>query len=204
MTSSVRPLGNQKTKSKDSILGLIVPCQVAGLTNSRGYPGLLLGVGYNLPAFYLPAIDRIDRHHPPTYAHVYITMTTMTPLQVFRRQQLASLLPIANNSARFLSTITSPANSTQNASSNPKAAVTTTTTTEKPHTIDPRWLTTMKRRIGKCMMFGLKPGQIQEAGKILQQLARDWRELVAGSEGYLTNDKRRSLFRYNVAWGEMV
>jgi len=54
------------------------------------------------------------------------------------------------------------------------------------------------------MMFGLKPTQVEEAGKILQQLARDWRELIAGSEGFLTDEKRRSLYRHNVVWGEMV
>lgn len=54
------------------------------------------------------------------------------------------------------------------------------------------------------MMFGLKPPQIQEAGDILQRIARDWRELVAGSEGFLTNETIRGLFRHNVAWGEMV
>ncbi|KAJ5769915.1 uncharacterized protein N7511_001966 [Penicillium nucicola] len=61
----------------------------------------------------------------------------------------------------------------------------------KPHRIDPRWLTMIKRRIGKCMMFGLKADQIDEGGKILQQLAKDWRELIAGSEGFLTDHKRR-------------
>jgi hypothetical protein len=35
---------------------------------------------------------------------------------------------------------------------------------------------------------------IDEGGKILQQLAKEWRELVAGSEGFLTDKKRRSLF----------
>ncbi|KAJ5868725.1 hypothetical protein N7534_003278 [Penicillium rubens] len=49
--------------------------------------------------------------------------------------------------------------------------------------INPRWLTMTKRRI-------------------LQQLAKEWRELVAGSEGFLTDKKRRSLFRHNVVWGE--
>lgn len=77
-------------------------------------------------------------------------------------------------------------------------------TTPKPHDIDPRLLTMTKRRVGKCMMFGLKPHQIQEAGEIVQQIARDWRELIAGSEGYLTDATRRGLFRQNVAWGEMV
>lgn len=74
----------------------------------------------------------------------------------------------------------------------------------RPHAIDPRWLTMMKRRVGRCMMFGLKPAQVDRAGGILQQLARDWRELIAGSEGFLTDEKRRSLYRHNVVWGEMV
>ncbi|GAD97835.1 hypothetical protein NFIA_103540 [Paecilomyces variotii No. 5] len=73
----------------------------------------------------------------------------------------------------------------------------------KPHTIDPRWLTLTKRRLGKCMMFGLKPHQVDEAGKILQEIARDWRGLIAGSEGFLTEEKRTALLRHNVVWGEM-
>ena len=54
------------------------------------------------------------------------------------------------------------------------------------------------------MTFGIRSDQVQEAGSVLQQLARDWRELIAGSEGYLTDEKRRGLFRHNVVWGEMV
>lgn len=54
------------------------------------------------------------------------------------------------------------------------------------------------------MMFGMKPAQIDEGGKILQQLAKEWRELLAGSEGFLTDKKRRSLYRHNVVWGEQV
>lgn len=53
-------------------------------------------------------------------------------------------------------------------------------------------------------MFGLRPAQIDDAGKVLQQLARDWRELIAGSEGFLTDEKRRSLYQHKVVWGEMV
>ena len=53
-------------------------------------------------------------------------------------------------------------------------------------------------------MFGLKPTQVEEAGQILRQIARDWRELVAGSEGFLTGKTRRALFCHNLAWGEMV
>jgi hypothetical protein len=78
------------------------------------------------------------------------------------------------------------------------------TAPSKPHTVDPRWLTMIKRRIGKCLMFGLQPAQVDVAGSILQQVARDWRELIAGSEGFLTEETRRSVFRHSVVWGEMV
>lgn len=70
--------------------------------------------------------------------------------------------------------------------------------------LSPRWLSDVKTRIGKCITFGLKPEQTQAAGKILQELARDWRELVAGSEGFLTEKSRRGLYRQEVVWGEMV
>jgi hypothetical protein len=54
------------------------------------------------------------------------------------------------------------------------------------------------------MMFGLKPHQVEEAGKILQEIAKDWRGLIAGSEGFLTERNRTAIFRRNVVWGEMV
>jgi hypothetical protein len=54
------------------------------------------------------------------------------------------------------------------------------------------------------MTFGLRPAQTEQAGNVLRQLATDWRELVAGSEGFLTGEKRRGLYGHNVIWGEMV
>ena len=68
--------------------------------------------------------------------------------------------------------------------------------------VNPRWLSETKQRIGKCITFGLKPEQVQEAGRILHELARDWRELMAGSEGFLTGPHRRGLFRHRVVWGD--
>ncbi|KAM0716096.1 hypothetical protein Q7P37_008610 [Cladosporium fusiforme] len=68
--------------------------------------------------------------------------------------------------------------------------------------LSPRWLSDLKQRIGKCITFGLTPAQTAVAGTILAEVARDWRELVAGSEGYLTSPDRRSLHRWPVAWGE--
>jgi hypothetical protein len=51
-------------------------------------------------------------------------------------------------------------------------------------------------------MFGMKPKQIDEASEILQELARDWRTLVAGSEGFLTGKGRVGLQSQAVVWGE--
>lgn len=53
-------------------------------------------------------------------------------------------------------------------------------------------------------MFGLQPEQTREAGSIVQEIAADWRELIAGSEGFLTSKDRRGLYRQEVVWGEMV
>lgn len=53
-------------------------------------------------------------------------------------------------------------------------------------------------------MFGLSSSeQTAAAGGILGDIARDWRELVAGSEGFLTGVDRRGLYRQEVVWGEM-
>jgi hypothetical protein len=73
-----------------------------------------------------------------------------------------------------------------------------------PRPIDPRWLSGVKQRIGKCITFGLTSEQLDEAGAILQQLASTWTELLAGSEGYLTAPGRVGLAKQAVVWGEMV
>jgi hypothetical protein len=70
--------------------------------------------------------------------------------------------------------------------------------------IDPRWLSGVKHRIGKCITFGLTPKQLDEAGSVLQQLASDWTDLLVGSEGYLTAPGRVGLEKQVVVWGEMV
>ncbi|KAF2260964.1 hypothetical protein CC78DRAFT_536000 [Lojkania enalia] len=69
--------------------------------------------------------------------------------------------------------------------------------------LNPRWLADLRARIGKCISFGLKAEQTKEAGSILQEIALDWRGLVAGSEGFLTEKNRRGLYRQEVVWGEM-
>jgi acyl-CoA thioesterase FadM len=48
----------------------------------------------------------------------------------------------------------------------------------------------------------MAPSLVDEAGKILRVLGRDWRNLVAGSEGYLTDKERAGLHRQGIVWGE--
>jgi hypothetical protein len=52
-------------------------------------------------------------------------------------------------------------------------------------------------------MFGMSTAQVQRAGKICNILGKEWRELVAGSEGFLTDQRHAGLLRHNVVWGEM-
>lgn len=52
-------------------------------------------------------------------------------------------------------------------------------------------------------MFGLNEEQVNKAGQILAVVGKDWRELVAGSEGFLTAKDRAGLLCQNVVWGEM-
>jgi len=82
-------------------------------------------------------------------------------------------------------------------------ALTKAPSTPATATLSPRWLSDTKQRIGKCVLFGLQPHQTEQAGSILKEIARDWRELLAGSEGFLTGSDRRGLYRQAVVWGEM-
>ncbi|KAI0405255.1 thioesterase-like superfamily-domain-containing protein [Xylaria palmicola] len=65
-----------------------------------------------------------------------------------------------------------------------------------------RWVSDVRARVGKCIGFGCDHAQIRRAASILGTLAREWRGLSAGSEGYLTGG-RRGLEDQQVVWGEM-
>lgn len=66
------------------------------------------------------------------------------------------------------------------------------------------WLSDLKTRIGKCIVFGLQPAQLNEAGDILRIVAGSWRELVAGSEGFLVGHRREGLERQVVVGDRIV
>lgn len=52
------------------------------------------------------------------------------------------------------------------------------------------------------MFGGMNTAAVEHASGALKMLAREWRELVAGREGFLTGRQRAGLLRHKVVWGE--
>lgn len=65
-----------------------------------------------------------------------------------------------------------------------------------------RWLADARTRIGKCISFGMSAPLVDEAAKVCAELGRDWREIVAGSEGYVTDPHRAGLHQHSLVWGD--
>lgn len=72
---------------------------------------------------------------------------------------------------------------------------------ELPVNPNSRWLSDVKARLGKCILFGMNEEQVNRAGILLAEVARDWKELVAGSEGYLISPKRAGITSTLLEWG---
>ncbi|KAH9224004.1 thioesterase-like superfamily-domain-containing protein [Leptodontidium sp. 2 PMI_412] len=110
-----------------------------------------------------------------------------------RPQALQFLLPAFNKQNIRTFSISLPR------SSNPSS----TPSTPAPATHNARWLSDIKARIGKCIMFGMSGKQTQEAATVMKAIGEEWRALVAGREGFLVGRKRAGLLRHPVVWGEM-
>jgi len=72
--------------------------------------------------------------------------------------------------------------------------------------MDAKQLSQHITRLGKCFFAGLPAPQLERAGAVLKLLSSEWRELLAGSEGYLTERAKSGagLWRRRVEWGDMV
>ena len=83
---------------------------------------------------------------------------------------------------------------------------TTTNPSSAQPTTDAKQLSHYRARIGKCFFAGLPASHLERAGAVLKVLTLEWRELLAGSEGYLTQRARQGagLWRRRVEWGDMV
>lgn len=71
----------------------------------------------------------------------------------------------------------------------------------KTANLSSRWLSDLKTRLGKCIQYGMNDNQVNQAGLLLAEVSRDWKELVAGSEGYLTSKKRAGITSTLIEWG---
>ncbi|KAF2717632.1 hypothetical protein K431DRAFT_232641 [Polychaeton citri CBS 116435] len=115
--------------------------------------------------------------------------------------QVSSTVPVTTPCASLRSFHTTA--SQQRSSNLETSAPSSSSPADQLAPVNPRWLSDVKQRIGKCIMFGLRPKQVLAAGSILSEITRDWRDLVVGSEGFLTSPDRRGLYRQRVVWGEM-
>jgi acyl-CoA thioesterase FadM len=65
-----------------------------------------------------------------------------------------------------------------------------------------RWLSEAKGRLGKCLSFGTPESLMNEASALAGELGHSWREIVAGSEGFVTDPQRAGLHRQPIVWGD--
>ena len=180
--------------------------QLGGLDDSRTMIEVLVGVGI-LSSMALEDISSVDieAHHRLTRArHSQICLGKARELPQAATKVLLHPEPLraASIAAMFLAV-----RRTSALLSHPCHAITSSrcyqSTSSAANTqLSPRWLSDVKTRVGACLSFGLTAPQMALAGSILEEIADDWRELVAGSEGYLTSPTRRGLYRWPVAWGE--
>lgn len=92
--------------------------------------------------------------------------------------------------------------STSRPSSSSSTSEGTLTRRQLPPPPPSRWITDLRERLGKCLIFGCDNQQVSRAAAVLRALALEWKDLLAGSEGFLTGG-RRGLDGREVAWGEM-
>ncbi|KAI0157783.1 thioesterase-like superfamily-domain-containing protein [Xylariaceae sp. FL1272] len=64
-----------------------------------------------------------------------------------------------------------------------------------------RWISDVRSRVGKCLMFGCNPEQVRRAAAIMAVIGKEWRTLSAGSDGFLVGEC--GLENQQVLWGEM-
>jgi acyl-CoA thioesterase FadM len=81
-------------------------------------------------------------------------------------------------------------------------------TSASPPPRNPRWLSDVQTRLGKCIQFGLRTdAEVETCRRISQVLGNSWKGLVAGAEGFCVEPAHKSLpdpiWPHQVLWGEM-
>jgi len=127
------------------------------------------------------------RSHSYRY-HFSTSPASATAVTPHQRRSLSSAVPLAHPSSSNGST----ASASEDAAAIPV-----------PTSGNARWLSDTKARIGKCVMFGLSKEQAAKSAAVCRALGEEWRDFVAGKEGFLVDRKRAGLLRHGVVWGEM-
>lgn len=73
------------------------------------------------------------------------------------------------------------------------------TTLPTPPTPSPRWLSSLKSRLGALTHHRLSQAHLSRTTALTAHLSHNWRHLLASSEGYLSP----GLVRQRVVWGDM-
>jgi hypothetical protein len=133
----------------------------------------------------------------PIHSHRLTTMSTTFLNPRPARQWLTRLRPSTqphrhDHSLRYLSSSTPRTRA---------AGLDAPSSTPLPPPPPQRWISDIRARVGKCLIFGCNKDQVGQAAGIMRALATEWRELLVGSEGYLTSG-RGGLDGRQVAWGE--
>lgn len=87
------------------------------------------------------------------------------------RGQRAAQRPFSSSTIFSSSSTSSPSSSPSSPSSSPSNA---------------RWIDDLRLRIGKCITFGCDAAQVSRSARVLAAISAEWRDLLAGSHGFVT------------------
>jgi hypothetical protein len=59
-------------------------------------------------------------------------------------------------------------------------------------------------RLAQITDNGVPDDQVPRVAQVVKRISDDWRDLLVGTEGFLTKESRRGLSGRGVEWGEMV
>lgn len=74
----------------------------------------------------------------------------------------------------------------------------------KSGALNPRWLSDLRSRIKRSLSRCQSEQDASPLREQLERLDRQWVDLLAGREGFLTEPRWRGLNKHSVAWGDMV
>ena len=75
---------------------------------------------------------------------------------------------------------------------------------QSPTSLPTQWLPEVKKRLGKCIIFGLSAEQTKEYASISRELGNSWKAMLLASEGFLFGKGGAGLGIHCVVGDDMV